>query len=200
MRRAKRRGSVHYFLRLAYLIDEKQLTKDRPGAWLVIIWKRRQETSQSGREKIFTRRSEFPSWRFGPAMGVGERPGKLQGDQVVALGVLQRSTLARRLRATLGRAAKAANGALGISSRTCAEDGRSGERPPAYRRRRRSERWRTPGTPSPAPPGFARRRESPKASAATPTLCRWTPDLTHTPSFAVFGRGNSKHLRGQILS
>src|SRR5207302_3375921 len=112
-----------------------------------------------------------------------------------------RNTLARRFRVTVGRAAKAAKGALGISSETCAVEGME-------------RRTATSIPPAETLRAVANSRNSLSASVLLRTKtgmakgkrghCRrsavgvlpFTP--THTPSCQVLTL-HFKHLGGQIL-
>src|SRR6202166_1867330 len=87
-RRTKRRGETDtYPVRLVYVIEEKQLTKESGGRRLVIrkagAWSR---PSQWYRKIFSHRRSQLPSQRLGLAVDQGSR--ELFGEQVVAFAML----------------------------------------------------------------------------------------------------------------
>ena len=89
IRRTKRRGVNTYSTRVVYLIDEKQLTKDCGGMFVVMGRAEMWWTRGEGEGKTFShRRSDFPSERPGVRVGVDQRPGKLQGYKVVAFAML----------------------------------------------------------------------------------------------------------------
>jgi hypothetical protein len=79
-------GTESYRLRLAYLVDEKQLTKDCREQRQVTGEEKQQSEKNPG--KILSHwESEFPSRGFSGTRRIGQRPRELNGDQVEAFGM-----------------------------------------------------------------------------------------------------------------
>src|SRR5271168_1972515 len=113
-----------------------------------------------------------------------------------------RKTLARRLRATAGRAARAAKGALGISRETWAAEGMerrtATSMPPAETLRAvaNSRNYLSGSVWLRTKTGMAKGKRGHCRRSAVGVL---PFTLTHTPSRLVSTQ-NFKHLRGQIVS
>src|SRR5258708_29901465 len=82
-------GAGAHRLRLVYLIDGKQLTKDVEGRRVVISNGEGHRARGWSYGKTFShRRSEFPSQRFDGGVGINQGPGEFQTYQVVTFPVL----------------------------------------------------------------------------------------------------------------
>jgi len=91
-------GEYTYSFRLVYLIDEKQLTKDRRGLRRVLGGLQTCHGTRERHEKRFShKRSVFPSRRLGRQARFEQRTGKFEGYQVVALMVLHAQYLGAKV-------------------------------------------------------------------------------------------------------
>ena len=127
IRRTKRRGKYIYAMSLTYLVEKKQLTKDSEGLRLVIS--RMPGSGLGGREArgkdfhtkhFHTDEVTFGCRAFIRGCELTNGRENFSATRLYPSPCCIRNTLARRFRATGGKVANAAKGALGISSETCA--------------------------------------------------------------------------------